>query len=125
MMKASLKPVRNDEDHTFAVARIEALWGATDGTAEGDELEALAVLVDAYEKMRWPLANLDPIETLIAHMDLNSYSQADLAQVLSSTSRASEILNRKRALNLAMIRAISVAWGLPVSLLVSEYKLAA
>jgi HTH-type transcriptional regulator / antitoxin HigA len=65
------------------------------------------------------------VETIIAHMDLNGYARADLATVLGSTSRASEILNRKRALNLNMIRAISACWSLPVSLLVAEYKLAA
>jgi HTH-type transcriptional regulator / antitoxin HigA len=124
-MNTLMKPIRNDADHAIAVARIEALWGAPDGTSEGDALEALAVLVDAYEKTRWPLATIDPVETLIAHMDLNGYVRADLAQVLGSASRASEILNRKRALNLSMIRAISAAWALPVGLLVAEYELAA
>jgi HTH-type transcriptional regulator / antitoxin HigA len=124
-MTTSMKPVRTDDDHAAAVARIEALWGAANGTPAGDELEVLAVLVDAYERCRWPLATLDPVETLIAHMDINGYVRADLASVLGSASRGSEILNRKRALNLAMIRVISSAWGLPAMLLVAEYKLAA
>jgi HTH-type transcriptional regulator / antitoxin HigA len=120
-----MKPVRTDEDHAAAIARIDVLWGAADGTPEGDELDALAVLVDAYEKSRWPLPVLDPVDTLIAHMDLNGYVRADLARVLGSSSRASEILNRKRALNLPKIRAISAAWKLPAILLMAEYKLAA
>ena len=124
-MKTTIKPIRTDEDHGVAVARIEELWGASDESIEGDELEALAVLVDSYEKTRWPLAVLDPVETLIAHMDLNGYVRADLARVLGSSSRASEVLNRKRALNLTMIRAICATWQLPVAMLVAEYQLAA
>jgi HTH-type transcriptional regulator / antitoxin HigA len=124
-MNMTMKPVRTDDDHTAAIARIEALWGAADGTPEGDELEALAVLVDAYEKSRWPLPVLDPVDALIAHMDLNGYVRADLARILGSPSRASEIINRKRALNLPMIRAISTTWGLPAIFLVAEYNLAA
>lgn len=124
-MKTALKPVRDDGDHAAAVARIEQLWGAVDGTPEADELEALAVLVDVYEKARWPLEQLDPVDTIIAHMDLNGYVRADLSALLGSHSRASEILNRRRALNLNMIRAISACWGLPIGLLVAEYKLAA
>jgi HTH-type transcriptional regulator / antitoxin HigA len=124
-MASTIKPIRSDTDHELAITRIETLWGAADGTPEGDELEALAILVDAYEKIRWPLVKLDPIETLVAHMDINGYSQSDLAVVIGSPSRASEILRRKRALNLAMIRTISAQWNLPAALLVEEYELAA
>jgi HTH-type transcriptional regulator / antitoxin HigA len=120
-----MKPIRNDADHEVAVTRMQALWGAQNNSPDGDELEALSVLVDAYERHRWPLPELDPIETLKAHMDLNGYERSDLASVLKSASRASEVLNRKRALNLAMIRAISSAWQIPVALLISDYKLAA
>lgn len=124
-MTSQLKPIRSEADNNAALARIETLWGAPLGSAEGDELEALAILVEAYERKIWPTSSTDPIETLHAHMDLNGFTRADLAQVLGSSSRASEVLNRKRALNLAMIRAISAAWGLPVSLLVGEYAVAA
>jgi HTH-type transcriptional regulator / antitoxin HigA len=125
LVEARLKPIRTDADHDAAVARIGALWGAATESVEGEELEALAVLVDAYERQRWPLPTLDPVETLLAHMELNGLVQADLARVLGSASRASEILNRKRALNLPMIRALHAAWGIPVAMLVAEYELAA
>jgi antitoxin component HigA of HigAB toxin-antitoxin module len=120
-----LKPIRSEVDYNAALARTKTLWGAPLGSAEGDELEALAILVEAYERKQWPTPATDPIEALRAHMDLNGFTRADLAQVLGSSSRASEVLNRKRALNLAMIRAISAAWGLPVSLLVAAYAVAA
>jgi HTH-type transcriptional regulator / antitoxin HigA len=124
-MTSQLKPIRNEADYNAALARIETLWGAPLGCAEGDELEALTILVEAYERKQWPVPPTDPIETLRAHMDLNGFTRSDLASVLGSSSRASEVLNRKRALNLAMIRTISTAWGLPVSLLVGEYAVAA
>jgi HTH-type transcriptional regulator / antitoxin HigA len=124
-MTGQLKPIRTEQDHEAAIARIEMLWGAPLGSVEGDELEALSILVEAYERNQWPIPPVDPIETLRAHMDLNGFTRSDLALVLGSSSRASEVLNRKRALNLWMIRAINAAWGLPVSLLVAEYGLAA
>ena len=124
-MTSQLKPIRAEADYNATLARIEMLWGAPLGSAEGDELEALAILVEAYERKQWPTVVTDPIETLRAHMDLNGFTRTDLAKVVGSSSRASEVLNRKRALNLAMIRAISTAWGLPVSLLVGDYALAA
>jgi HTH-type transcriptional regulator / antitoxin HigA len=119
-MQKDSGPILKEADHAAAVARIQALWGAPLGSVEGDELEALAILVEAYEHKQWPTPATDPIETLRAHMDLNGFTRADLASVLGSSSRASEVLNRKRALNLEMIRAIHAAWGLPVSLLVGE-----
>jgi HTH-type transcriptional regulator/antitoxin HigA len=122
---AVLKPVRTKADYEQALAHIDALWAASAGTPEGDELEALAILVQAYEAKAWPTLPLDPIEALIAHMDLNGYQQSDLAAILGSPSRASETLNRKRALSLSMIRTISTKWGIPVSFLVKAYPLAA
>ncbi|GIU67465.1 transcriptional regulator [Candidatus Phycosocius spiralis] len=122
---AVLRPVRTKADYEQALARIDALWAASYGTPEGDELEALAILVQAYEAQVWPTLPLDPIEALIAHMDLNGYQQSDLAAILGSPSRASETLNRKRALSLSMIRTISAKWGIPVSFLVKAYPLAA
>ena len=124
-MVSHIRVICTAADYDAAISRIEKLWGAENGTADGNELGALALLVDAYEKAHWPTADLDPVDTLIAHMDLNDYGRADLAKVLSSTSRASEILNRRRALNLTMICAISAAWGLPTNMLIAEYKLAA
>ncbi len=122
---AVLRPVRTKADYEQALARIDALWAATAGTPEGDELEALAILVQAYEAQAWPTLPLDPIEALVAHMDLNGYQQSDLAAILGSPSRASETLNRKRALSLSMIRTISAKWGIPVAFLVKAYPLAA
>jgi HTH-type transcriptional regulator / antitoxin HigA len=120
-----IKPIRNDDDHNDALVRIEALWGANIGTPESDELDVLATLVDTYERSRWPSSDLDPIEALTIIMEQQGRSQSDLATLLGSRSRASEILHRKRALTTDMIFLISRGWQIPADLLVKPYALAA
>ena len=119
----ALKPISNDDDHAEAVKRIEALWGSEAGTPDGDELDVLATLVDAYESSRWPDEELDPIEVLRIVMTDQDRTQADLALLLGSRSRASEVLNRKRALTVEMIWTISREWRIPADLLVKPYRL--
>lgn len=117
-------PIRTDADHEAALREIEALWGAVEGTPDGDRLDVLATLVDAYEDKRWPVAELDPVEAIEAAMAHDGHTRADLAALIGSKSRASEILRRRRALTLPMIRRISREWHVPERLLVREYALA-
>ncbi len=118
-----IHPIVTDADHEAALRQIEELWGAEPGTAGAAALDALATLVQAYEEKRWPRQALDPIETLVASMQWNDRTQADLAQLLGSRSRASEILNRKRALTVDMIHKLQSEWGIPAELLIRPYKL--
>ena len=121
-----IQPIRSDEDHRAALAEIEMLWGSPEGSDEGDRLEALIALVDAHEARRWPLdvaASFDPVEVLHFAIDEFGHSQAELAEILGSRSRASEILARRRPLTVAMIHAISQAWKIPAELLVRPYAL--
>jgi HTH-type transcriptional regulator/antitoxin HigA len=118
-----LKPIVNDEDHREALKEIDRLWNVEDGSPEAARLDAIVTLVVAYERKRWPVEPLDPVETIIGHMDINGYTQADLADLLGSRSRASEILNRKRALTLEMIRKLESEWKIPAELLIRPYKL--
>ncbi len=115
-----IKPIRNDADHQAALSEIEALWGAADGTPEGDRLDVVATLVEAYEEKRWPMEELDPVQAIEAAMAHDGHTRADLAQLIGN-SRATEILKRKRALTLPMIRRISKAWHVPENVLVREY----
>jgi HTH-type transcriptional regulator/antitoxin HigA len=108
-----IKPIKTDEDHCAALAEVEALWGATDSTPEGDRLDVLVTLIEAYEEKRWP------IEAAMQH---DGHSQADLAALIGK-SRATEILKRQRALTLPMIRRISTSWHVPERLLVKEYQI--
>jgi HTH-type transcriptional regulator/antitoxin HigA len=117
-----IRPIRTDDEHRAALEEIEALWGAAEGTPEGDRLDVLATLVDAYEDQRWPVDELDPVEAIEAAMAHEGYDRAELAALIGQ-SRATEVLQRKRALTLPMIRKIAAAWHVPERVLVKEYEL--
>ena len=121
-----IRPIRTDEDHRAALAEIEACWGAPEGTEAGDRLDVLVALVESYEARRWPVEpdeKFDPVEVLHYAIDELGHTQAELAELLGSRSRASEVLARKRALNVDMIHKISEAWKIPAELLVRPYKI--
>ncbi len=118
-----VRPIRTDQDHAAALKEIERLWGAGPGTPEGDTLDVLTVLVDDYENSRWPVKALDPVDTIKAYMQATGRSRADLAKVIGSRPRASEIMSRKRALTITMVRNLAREWNLPPELLIGPYKL--
>lgn len=122
-MKTQIRPLRNDKDYRAALAEIDRLWGASTGSREGDRLEVLAILVDRYERERWPVDAVDPIDVIEFYMDQNGYRPSDLARVLGSAPRVSEVLGRRRALTLGMIRKLAAEWRIPVELLVQPYEL--
>ena len=115
-----IRPIRTRADHKAALARIEALWNTKSRTPEHDELEILSVLVAAYEEHHWPILPPDPVEAIRFHMEQNGLRNRDLAAVLGSESRASEILTRRRPLTVHMIRAIHDAWLIPLESLVDS-----
>ena len=120
-----IRPIRTHEDHKDALREIERLWGADIGTPEGDKLDVLVTLVEAYENAHWPIEAPDPVELIKTHMEVSGLTQADLGAVLKSPPRASEILNRKRALSMDMVYRLSREWHLPADQLVRPYHLAA
>jgi HTH-type transcriptional regulator/antitoxin HigA len=118
-----IRPIVTDEDYREALRTIDRLWKAEPATPEGATLDALVTLVQVYEERRWPREPLDPVETILASMQWNDRTQADLAKLLGSRSRASEILNRKRALTVEMIHKLQSEWGIPAELLIRPYML--
>jgi HTH-type transcriptional regulator/antitoxin HigA len=121
-----INPIRTDQDHRAALAEIDACWGSPDGTERGDRLDVLLALVDAYEEKRWPISideNFDPIDVLNHAIEELGHTQGELAELLGSRSRASEILSRRRALTVDMIHKLSKAWKIPADLLVRPYKI--
>jgi HTH-type transcriptional regulator/antitoxin HigA len=120
-----VQPIKTDRDYRSALKEIDRLWSSPDGTPEGDRLEVLIALVVAYEEKRWPPEpeTGDPVEIILAHMDVTGRGQDDLAKLLGSRSRASEILGRKRPLTMAMIRKLESEWKIPAELLIRPYKL--
>lgn len=117
-----VRPIRTDEDLTWALRRIDELWGAAEGSPEGDELDVLATLVERYELKHYPIDSSTPLEMLKFSMEQNDRTQADLAALLGSRSRASEILSGRRELTLHQIRRLHQAWGIPVACLVGEME---
>jgi len=120
-----IRPIRTDQDHRAALAAIEACWGALEGTEEGDKLDVLLALVEIYEAKRWPIEideTFDPIDVLRYAIDELGHTQAELAELLGSRSRASEVLSRRRALTVEMIHKVGEAWKIPADLLVRPYK---
>lgn len=115
-----IKPIKTDADHLAALREIEALWGAAEGTPEGDRLDVLATLVEVYEERRWPLPDMDPVEAIEAAMAHDGHTRADLG-LLIGKNRATEVLKRQRPLTLPMIRRIASAWHVPERILVREY----
>jgi|SRR5580658_522376 HTH-type transcriptional regulator/antitoxin HigA len=115
-----LRPLRNDQDHAQALAEIELLWNAAPGTPDHDRLEVLGLLVNAYEDRRWPIEPGDPVAAIKFQMEQAGHTQADLAKLLGSRSRASEILSRKRLLTMEMAVKLHRAWRIPAECLLSE-----
>ena len=122
-----IRPIRTDKDHRAALAEIEKLWGASSGTPEGDKLDILVTLVETYEERRWPprRRRFDPVDVLRYAIEELGHSQAELADILGSRSRASEVLARRRPLTLEMIQKINASWKIPADLLVQPYRVAA
>ena len=122
-----IRPIRTPDDYDAAVAEIERLFDAEPGTDDGDKLDILVTLVEKYEQLLWPIdtSRIDPIDILNYLIDEGGHTQAELAELLGSRSRASEILNRRRALTVEMIHTISTEWKVPAELLIKPYRLKA
>src|SRR5258705_3253566 len=120
-----IRPIRTDQDHCAALAAIEACWGALEGTEEGDKLDVLLALVEIYEAKRWPIEideTFDPIDVLRYAIDELGHTQAELAQLLGSRSRASEVLSPRPALTVEMIHKVGEAWKIPADLLGRSFQ---
>lgn len=117
---AMIKPIRNETDCQAALAAIETLMGAQPGTEEGDRLDVLVTLVEAWERKNCPLDMADPVEAIKFYMEQNDLTPRDLMPLLGPRSRVSEILHRKRPLTLRMIRNLYAAFHLPADVLLQE-----
>jgi HTH-type transcriptional regulator/antitoxin HigA len=115
-----IRPIRNDADHEAAVREIDRLWGAADGTPDGDALDVLITLVDAYENEHFVLPSVDPVEIVKEVMANRGYTQADLGKIFGSRSRASDLLAGRRSLSLEQIRRLHREWKIPADALIGE-----
>lgn len=117
-MTIDVKPIRTDADHRAALLEIERLWGAPLGTPEGDWLDVLATLVDAYEARHVPMDPPDPIAAIRFRMEQRGLTERDLEPILGSPDQVAEVLDRHRALSIDMIRRLHDEWGIPADILI-------
>lgn len=117
-MTIELKPIRTETDYERAMKEVERLWGAKSGTPDGDRLDVLATLIDAYEEQHYPMDPPDPIEAIKFRMEQQGLSRNDLEPMIGSRGRVAEVLNRKRSLSVEMIRRLHDGLGISVEILI-------
>ncbi|MBN9220469.1 MAG: XRE family transcriptional regulator [Mesorhizobium sp.] len=122
----NIRPIRTEDDYNWAIKEITRYFEHEPeiGSPDGDRFDVLAALIETYENEHYPIPAQDPVQTINSHMELFNLSRRDLSELLGSSSRASEILNRKRSLTLDMIHALSTKWRIPAETLIQPYHLA-
>lgn len=119
----ALRAIKTEADYRQALSDIEDLFDAQPDTREGDELDILATLIESYEQKHSPILPPDPIDALRYHMESRGLETKDLARYLGGHSRAADVLSRRRALTIGMIRRLHDELGLPAEILIKPYKL--
>lgn len=119
-LHVSKLPIETPDEHRAVLARIDQLMDAEAGTADAIELQTLAMFCAQYENKAFPIDPPSPIDAIRFRMEQAGYSQADLAAVLASRSRASEILKGKASLSLKQIRRLHAAWRIPADVLIRD-----
>jgi HTH-type transcriptional regulator/antitoxin HigA len=118
-----IRPIKTKADHRAALKAIERLMGARPGTSDGDRLDVLTVLVERYEEQADAIEPPDPIEALRYHMESRGLTRRDLEPFIGSRARVAEVLNRRRALTIDMIRRLHEGLGLSADVLIRPYGL--
>jgi HTH-type transcriptional regulator/antitoxin HigA len=118
-----IKPIKNEADYQAVLVEIERLFGAIPDTPEGDRLEVLVTLVEAYENKHFSIPAPDPIEAILYHLESRALSRRDLEPCIGSRARVSEVLNRKRHLTMEMVRKLHSMLGIPSDVLIQPYQL--
>jgi HTH-type transcriptional regulator / antitoxin HigA len=116
-----IKPIKNEAHDQEVLDEIERLFDSVPDTAEGDLLEVLTTLVEAYEERQYHIPMPDPIEAILYHMESRGLSRRDLEPFIGSRARVSEVLNRKRPLTMEMIRNLHQGLSIPAEVLIQYY----
>ena len=121
-MTGELRPIRAAADYEWALAEVERLWGAKNGTSDGDRLDVLATLIEAYENERFPMDPPDPIEAIKFRMEQQGLTRKDLEPMIGTRTRVAEVLNRKRGLSIEMIRRLHDNLGISAEVLIAPCR---
>ncbi len=117
-MAGEVKPIRTKRDYEAALKEVERLWGAKTGTRDGDRLDVLATLIDAYETEHYPMDPPDPIEAIKFRMEQQGLTRRDLEEIIGMRTRIAEVLNGKRGLSVGMIRRLHERLGISAEVLI-------
>jgi HTH-type transcriptional regulator/antitoxin HigA len=117
-MAGEVRPIRTKRDYEAALDEAGRLWGAKAGTRDGDRLDVLATLIDAYEAEQYPMDPPDPIEAIKFRMEQQGLTRRDLEEIIGTRTRVAEVLNRKRGLSIAMIRRLHARLGISAEVLI-------
>jgi len=117
-MTAEVRPIRSKRDYEAALKEVERLWGAKAGTRDGDRLDVLATLIDAYEAKHFPMDPPDPIDAIKFRMEQQGLTRRDLEEIIGPRTRIAEVLTRKRGLSIAMIRRLHERLGVSADVLI-------
>ena len=115
-----IRRIRTEEDYDAALARISELFQAETGTPDGDERDVLVDLVEMYEEKHHPIGYPSPIAAIEFRMDQAGLTPRDLVPYIGSRARVSEVLSGKRAITMAMARALHEHLGIPAEVLLQK-----
>lgn len=118
-----IRPIRTKSDYRVALREIERHWDAEPGTPQGDRIDVLVTLVEAYEAKNFPIAEPDPIAAIEFMMEQKGLTRRALEPAIGSRGRVSEVLTRKRPLTLPMVRELSALLDIPSAVLIQPYAL--
>ena len=113
-----IKPIKTDADYRAALKEVETLMMAEPNTPEGEKLDVLVTLIEAYERKHFPLDLPDPVEAIKFEMEQKGLTVKDLEPMIGKSNRVYEVLNRKRSLTLRMIQKLHQELGIPAESLI-------
>jgi HTH-type transcriptional regulator / antitoxin HigA len=124
MKKMDIRPIKTEADYDWALKEIEPYFAREPkrGSPEANRFDVLAALIEVYEAKYWPIDPPDPIEAIRFCMEQAGWRQGDLAKLIGSRSRASEILRRKRPLTMEQAWKLHKEWDIPAEALLKPYR---
>ena len=118
-----VKPIRSDNDYKRALRRVEALWGSPGGSSQGDELEVLVTLIEAYERENCPIDLPNPVEAIKFRLEQSGKDLSALVGVIGQRTRVYEVMRGDRPLSLKMIRSLHQELGIPAEVLIQPSRM--
>jgi HTH-type transcriptional regulator/antitoxin HigA len=120
-MPNDIRPIRTKADHRWALKEVERHWDANPGTPDGDRVDILVTLIEAYEEKHFPIDPPDPIAAIEFMLEQKGLTRRDLEPAIGSRGRVSEVMTRKRPLTLPMVREINKLLDIPTDVLARAY----